>query len=165
MAQPLMGWISPYANATYLNHGYAFFAPDPGSSFLLRASMEFDDGRETIHRTMPDLQVDWPRLRYHRHFMLSEHLNASFIPAVPPPEVANNPAELAVWQRRRAMYEARRDAIVNHLQKKHGAARVRLRRVEHRLLDPFEFSQSNRSINDPDTFIELSDTPRREDGP
>ncbi len=160
LAVPLMQWISPYADGLYLNHGYAFFAPDPGSSFLLRASMEFDDGRETIHRTMPDLDIDWPRLRYHRHFMLSEHLNASFIPAQPPPEVAANPADLEVWQQRHAVYASRREAIINHLKKKYGADRVRLRRVEHRLLDPYEFTQPNRRIDSPETYIELSETPQ-----
>ena len=40
LAQPLMRWFGPYVDAAYLNHGYAFFAPDPGSSFLLRATME-----------------------------------------------------------------------------------------------------------------------------
>jgi hypothetical protein len=161
-AQPLMLWISPYADAAYLNHGYAFFAPDPGPSYLLRASMEFDDDRETIHRTMPDLNIDWPRLRYHRHFMLSEHLNGAFLPAEPPPEVAENPGELEYWQRRHQLYEARREAIVSHLKKKHGAARVNLRRVEHRLLDPYEITQSNRRIDAPETYIELSEAPMRE---
>jgi hypothetical protein len=165
LAQPLMRLVGPYADAAYLNHGYAFFAPDPGSSYLLRASMEFDDGRETIHRTMPDLNVDWPRLRYHRHFMLSEHLNASFLPPEPPPEMAENPAELAFWQRQHLLYEARRQAIISHLQRKHGAARVNLRRVEHQLLDPYVFNQSNRPIDSPETYIELSETPMREAAP
>lgn len=163
--QPFMQVVGPYSDASYLNHGYAFFAPDPGPSFLLRASMEFDDGRETIHRTLPDLSIDWPRLRYHRHFMLSEHFNASFLPAEPPPEVAANPVELEFWQQRRRLYEARRAAIITHLRKQHGAARVNLRRVEHRLLDPYEVSQSNRRIDAPDTYIELSETPQREAAP
>jgi len=164
-AQPLMRIVGPYADATYLNHGYAFFAPDPGSSFLLRASIEFDDGRETIHRTLPDLSIDWPRLRYHRHFMLSEHLNGSFLPAEPPPQVAENPLELEIWQRRRQIYVARRNAIIHHLRTKHGAARVNLRRVEHRLLDPYEVVQSGLKIDQPDTYIELSETPVREETP
>lgn len=165
LAQPLVRLVGPYSDAAYLNHGYAFFAPDPGSSFLLRATMEFDDQRDPIHRTLPDLNVDWPRLRYHRHFMLSEHLNGSFLPAEPPPEVAANPVELGYWQERRRLYEARRAAIVNHLQKKHGAARVHLRRVEHRLLDPYEFTQSNLRINAPETYFELPETPVREATP
>lgn len=165
LAQPLMRLVGPYADAMYLNHGYAFFAPDPGSSFLLRASIEFDDGRETIHRTLPDLSIDWPRLRYHRHFMLSEHFNGSFLPAEPPPEVAANPVELDFWRQRRHLYEARRAAIIAHLRKKHGAARVDLRRVEHRLLDPFEFTQSHRRIDAPETYVELPEAPPREAAP
>ena len=162
LVQPLMQLVGPYSDAVYLNHGYAFFAPDPGSSFLLRATMEFDDGREPIHRTLPDLSIDWPRLRYHRHFMLSEHFNGSFLPAEPPAEVAGNPVELEFWQQRRRLYEARRAAIITHLQQKHAAARVNLRRVEHRLLDPYEVVQTNRRIDAPDTYIELPETPIRE---
>jgi len=158
LAQPLMQFARPYVDALYLNHGYAFFAPDPGSSFLLRATIEFDDGRETIHRTLPDLKIDWPRLRYHRHFMLSEHFNSSFLPAEPPPEVSANPADLEVWQTRRRIYEARRAAIINHLKQEFGAARVTLRRVEHRLLDPYEFTQPDRRIDAPETYRELPET-------
>ena len=165
LVQSLMRFFGPYVDAAYLNHGYAFFAPDPGSSFLLRASMEFDDGRATIHRTFPDLKLDRPRLRYHRHFMLSEHLNGAFLPAEPPPAVAENPIELEVWQRRRRLYEARRAAIIHQLKHRYGADRVTLRRVEHRLLDPFEVSELNRRIDAPQTFVELSETPTIEVSP
>ena len=34
----------PYLEAAYLDHGYAFFAPDPGPSHLVRYELEFDDG-------------------------------------------------------------------------------------------------------------------------
>ncbi len=165
LVQPLMQFFGPYVDAAYLNHGYAFFAPDPGPSYLLRASMEFDDGRETIHRTLPDLSIDWPRLRYHRHFMLSEHFNGAYLPEEAPAEVAANPDELKLWQQSRHLYEARRAAIIAHLKKKHGAARVNLRRVEHRLLDPFEVMQSNRRIDAPETYIELPETLIREATP
>ncbi len=156
--QPLMRFFDPYVNAAYLNHGYAFFAPDPGPSFLLRASMEFDDGRETIHRTLPDLSIDWPRLRYHRHFMLSEHLNRAFLPKEVPPEVAADPDQLMYWQQSRSLYEARRAAIIAHLKKKHGAARVNLRRVEHRLLSPDEVLQPRARMDAPETYIELPES-------
>jgi hypothetical protein len=153
-----MQFFGPYGDAAYLNHGYAFFAPNPGPSFLLRASMEFDDGRETIHRTLPDLNIDWPRLRYHRHFMLSEHFNGAFLPAEAPHGVAANPDDLKDWNASRRIYEARRAAIIAHLKKKHGAARVNLRRVEHRLLEPREALQPDARFDAPETYLELPET-------
>ena len=74
----------PYLGATYLDHSYKFFAPDPGPSHLVRYDLEFTDG---THRgsAFPSLTDEWPRLFYHRHFMLSEFINlAPPDPNVPP---------------------------------------------------------------------------------
>ena len=62
------------------------------------------------------------------------------------------------WRKRRSAYEARRAAIIAHLKKKHGADRVNLRRVEHRLLSPGEASQSRARIDAAETYIELPET-------
>ena len=64
----------PYINAADLNHGYRFFAPDPGSSHIVDYHLEFADGTTRDGR-FPNLDEQWPRLLYHRYFMLSEHLN------------------------------------------------------------------------------------------
>lgn len=67
----------PYVEAFNISHGYAFFAPDPGRwSHLIRYRIEFDDDREAIEGQMPNLDDQWPRLLYHRHFMLTEQLGA-----------------------------------------------------------------------------------------
>ena len=76
---------SPFADAvsrpfrTYiavadLNHGYRFFAPNPGPSHLFRYRLTNDDG-STIAGELPDRTRHWPRLLYHRYFMLAENLN------------------------------------------------------------------------------------------
>ena len=62
-----------YLQMMYLNHGYKYFAPEPGPSTLLAYTLEFDDG-STIQQTIPNRGIH-PRLLYHRHFMLSEFLN------------------------------------------------------------------------------------------
>ncbi len=66
----------PYLEAAYLNHGYQFFAPEPGPSHLVRYVVELPDGsrREGV---FPNLEENWPRLLYHRHFMLSERLGSA----------------------------------------------------------------------------------------
>lgn len=63
--------FQPYLDIAYLNHGYGFFAPDPGPSHLVRYTIEHQDGRRE-EGVFPDRHAHWPRLRYHRHFMLAE---------------------------------------------------------------------------------------------
>src|SRR5262245_19757491 len=67
-------WVfRPYLQMMYLNHGYKYFAPDPGASTLLAYTLEFEDGTSR-QVTIPNRDIH-PRLLYHRHFMLSEFLN------------------------------------------------------------------------------------------
>lgn len=156
--------LAPYVDLMYLNHGYAFFAPDPGPSHLVRAKLEFADGREATEITFPDLERHWPRLLYHRYFMLSEHLHGAFVPEEPPQDLvdATQPEE---WQFVRRMYEARRTAIEEHIKARSGADRVTLQRIEHRLLQPFEFVSLGKRPGDADTYVELSETIVDEEAP
>ena len=66
----------PYLQAFYLNHGFHFFAPEPGDSTLVAFTVERENGT-TIDGIMPHRRI-WPRLLYHRHLMLTESL--SYIP-------------------------------------------------------------------------------------
>ena len=157
LAESAMGILGPYIDLVYLNHGYAFFAPDPGSSHLLQARLEFDDGREPVETTMPDLEQHWPRLLYHRYFMLSEHLNGAFVPPEAPAEIGSGPEAQGEWRWVRKMYEARRAAIESHLLNRWGADRVTMRRIEHRLLEPYEFVTLGKRIEAPDTYVELTE--------
>src|SRR5207302_11256649 len=62
----------PYLEALYLNHGYHFFAPEPGESTLLAFVAERPDGT-VVQGRIPSRSMK-PRLLYHRHFMLTEHM-------------------------------------------------------------------------------------------
>ena len=66
-------WVGPYLQPLFLNHGYHFFAPDPGESTLVRFVAVREDGSE-VRGQMPSLDDSWPRLLYHRDFMLTEGL-------------------------------------------------------------------------------------------
>lgn len=69
---------TPYITALYLNHAYKFFAPNPGDSHLVRYDLYFADGTKKIgaeEQAFPDRLRHWPRLLYHRHFMLTEFIN------------------------------------------------------------------------------------------
>jgi len=71
--------VAPYLQGLYLNHGFHYFAPQPGSSNLVSWSLNRKDGT-TLSGRFPSFEI-MPRLNYHRHFMLSEFLGNS------PPEL------------------------------------------------------------------------------
>ena len=154
-AAPFMSGLRAYIDALFLDHGYFFFAPNPGPLHLVKARLEFADGRAPQELVFPDRQVHRPRLLYHRHFMIAEQFHSSFVPPRPPVELTSDPAGLAQWQRGRELYENRRRAIEQHLKTAHGASQVTVRRIEHALFGPGEFTQLRKPLQSPDTYHEL----------
>jgi hypothetical protein len=135
-------------HAAFIYHGYRFFAPNPGASHIVQYELEFADGRKEQGQ-FPDLQQHWPRLLYHRHFMLSETIyQATGMPPEPPPPPPNLPPRIK--QRAMAEYQAamtqyneskqNRDALVDAVAQRllidSGAEKVRLWAVEHAILSP-----------------------------
>lgn len=119
----------PYVRAAYLDHGYKFFAPDPGPSHLVRYDVERPDG-EHVRGTFPDLKTERPRLLYHRHFMLSEFLAASAPPADFNPQMQWE--QQGLWPSQRAYAQS----YAEHLLARYGGKRVTLELVEHALPSP-----------------------------
>jgi len=169
--------LEPYINAMFLDHGYAFFAPDPGPSHLIRYRVEFDDGRLPIEGVFPDLDRHWPRLLYHRHFMLSEQLHSDYVSPFPPekPEremgesdddwkrrLADWEEQTATWKVLRARYETKWKSFENHLLKRYGGDRVSLVRVEHRLPPP-DASRGPIDLRDERRYFDLSEYPEAEE--
>lgn len=68
-------WVRPYVEAAFLDHGYKFFAPEPGPSHLIRYVVTRSDGTRS-EGMFPSPTEHRPRLFYHRHFMLSEFVNS-----------------------------------------------------------------------------------------
>jgi hypothetical protein len=66
--------LQPYLDVLALGNGYRFFAPEPGPSHLVRYEVTQPDGT-LVEGFFPNRAEHWPRLLYHRHFMLSEFLN------------------------------------------------------------------------------------------
>lgn len=184
VARPLFFVLQPYVDLLYLNHGYFFFAPDPGPNHLVRYEVEFNDGREPVIGEFPNLQTQVPRLMYHRYFMLSETLNRFYRPPRPAPEPPTPPAsasrqerrlyqrakaawdrEFEQYQRDRETYELLRASISNHLKQKYNADDVTLIRRRHRLLDPEEILEDRRQVRDESTYIVLPEAPDAEELP
>lgn len=108
--------LRPYIDLVFLDHGYRFFAPEPGPSHLVRYELEMADGTER-EGVLPNLDEHWPRLLYHRHFMLTEFIN-------------NLSAMRPDVERAYARSYAR------HLMYKTGATRVRLYLRRHQIPEP-----------------------------
>jgi hypothetical protein len=172
--------LRPYIAALFLDHGYFFFAPDPGPNHLVEYKVEFADGRPAIEGRFPNLATERPRLLYHRHFMLSESLYNAFVPPQAPPEPSPQPltagaeqrAEyqlqhaaheraVADWQRRRRQYEAMWKSIEEHLLHRYGGDKVTLARIEHRPPLPDEFEVGERTLSSPDSYVKLPETAQR----
>ena len=62
--------VSGYLQAIFMDHGYHFFGPDPGSSTLLGFVAKTSNGEQ--RRGFYPHKGIYPRLLYHRHFMLTE---------------------------------------------------------------------------------------------
>jgi hypothetical protein len=74
MAQkPPMQW---YLDALYLNQGHSFFAPDVGPSHIVHYELFDQSNRPIGEGDLPSRKDHWPRLRYHRHFMLADQVLA-----------------------------------------------------------------------------------------
>ncbi len=173
-ADGVMSWLRPYASLMYLDHGYFFFAPDPGPSHLVQYKVEFADGRAPVEGVFPSLKDHQPRLMYHRHFMLAEALQNAFVPPEPParPQLPANltdserraleieqkavfAEQTAIWKHRREQYELLHKSIEDHLLAKHGGNKVTITRREHLLLAPADYLRMGQRLDLPETYINL----------
>jgi hypothetical protein len=122
-----------YLDITYSGHGYRFFAPAPGPGHIVRYKLTFADGT-TREDEFPNRHIEWPRLFYHRHFMLAEKLNGLFDAEEPgrdaPPEAR------AEWQAIRKIFETTAQSYAMHLLETTGAKEVDVQLVRHNLPFP-----------------------------
>lgn len=147
--------LAPYVEFAYLNHGYFFFAPEPGPSHVMDVRLKFAGDKSGILR-FPDRAAHWPRLYYHRNFMLSEFLHQLHAPPVQAsPELA--PEFLEAWQADRRMFETVRDSYRRHLQARYVAETVDIDRVEHRLPSMDEVLNAHLRLDDPTQYLILPD--------
>ncbi len=121
----------PYLDLLFLNHGYHFFAPEPTESTLLTFEAERGDGTVVSGR-IPNRSIV-PRLLYHRHFMLTEHLRDALRDA--PEELQQQ------WL----------GSYAEHLCAKYGAVRVKLTGQLHNLPST-EMIRDGLRLDDPQTY-------------
>jgi hypothetical protein len=131
LAQTIAGWFRPYLEAAFLNHGYKFFAPDPGPTHLVRYELELADGTKQ-GGVFPNLLKQRPRLLYHRHMMLSERLQGP---------------QQAYW------IGPFTRSYAQHLLEEHQARSVTLYLVTHALPSPAQV-QAGMKLDDPSLYRE-----------
>ena len=150
--------IEGYSQFLYMDRGYAFFAPEPGPSHLLQAAIGTETG--TVERMYPDREDQWPRLLYHRHFMITEFLEEIYQPPGPPQALVQiDPVEADYWLRRRARYEHVRQSIIDHLRHENPGREVAVRRIEHLIPDLNDFRSDPIELTDPRLYQVLLDDP------
>jgi len=125
------GWsvCQPYIQILDLDHGYHFFAPEPGDSTLLAYEAERPDGT-VVRGRIPNREIV-PRLLYHRHFMLTEHMSD-----------ASEELE-HLWH----------ESYAEHIAREHGAARVSLIQQTHKLSSMERIRDGGR-LDDPESYEE-----------
>jgi hypothetical protein len=107
-----------------LNHGYHFFAPDPGPGHIVRYVVSDEQGQTIAEGTFPDADTYWPRLRYHRHFMLADQAE------LPVGDLSPEDAQHEVL-----------NGYARHLLRTYGGDTARLARIRHFMLSPREKAQ------------------------
>ncbi|HEY4234066.1 MAG TPA: hypothetical protein VGM76_11605 [Lacipirellulaceae bacterium] len=141
---PPMQW---YLDALYLNHGYHFFAPDPPEGHLIHFQVLDERGSVIKEGQFPSKTDQWPRLRYHRYFMLADQCS---VPA---------PTEAAAKQWQQAFLRS----YARELLREYGGQSVRVQRITHFPL----FRQDalkNMPLDDPHTYkTEMEVVQRRQD--
>lgn len=140
--------FGPYLDATYSGHGYRFFCPAPGPSHLIRYTLKLPDGT-TIGDVIPNLQTEWPRLLYHRHFMLTDKLANIWSPDEPDSRAP--PEEREEWRKSRAVFETIVRSYAMHLISSTGATEATLEFVRHNLPSR-QLVLEGKSLSDPASY-------------
>jgi hypothetical protein len=123
--------VGPYDQILFLNHGYHYFAPEPGNSTLVAYVLEMPDGSR-LSGKIPNLGIK-PRLFYHRHFMLTEYLASDDLS----PDLRTKLVE----------------SMARELCREHHATRVTLSRVTHRWAT-MQFVRAGGTLDDPGSYTE-----------
>ena len=147
--------FSPYIKFFALDNGYRFFAPDPGPSHLVRYELRMSDGSTESGR-FPDPENHWPRLLYHRHFMLAETMFTLARPVLDAPALTTMTAdEREGFQRHKLQVELLQSSVAQYLLRQHPEAqRVRLFIQVHEIPSPDDVL-GGRPLDDPALYQEF----------
>lgn len=136
LSRTIAGYFRPYLKLASLDNGYRFFAPDPGPSHLIRFELTKSDGK-VVRGEFPKRGEQFPRLLYHRFFMLSETMFSMSAPTIEPPPAnmltETQRDELAKQQK---LAKGLQEAVARYLLKQWNGKSVRLYFVIHGMPAP-----------------------------
>jgi hypothetical protein len=164
----LRGWLSPYVDWMYLDHGYFFFAPNPGPSHLV--AIQAKQIQPSVPRrlradawTFPDRMQQWPRLLYHRYFMLSEFYNNSFAPTELIEQDKSDADFVQRWKSDRSFYETLQRSILKSASASGGVSgdpgALEILRVERPLPSPEQILSGTSRLGDSRELAVLPEGP------
>ncbi|MEQ1829346.1 MAG: hypothetical protein ABL921_25505 [Pirellula sp.] len=169
----------PYSQWLYLDHGYFFFAPNPGPGHLVQYSYsETSKTNAEPKKTtaiFPDRTKHRPRLLYHRYFMLSEFYHSRYAPSQVTEELKRDKEFMARWNLDNHFYKQLQSSIKKSLHRSSGAAgstgaggstgaagqkmpQLTLSRLERALPEPAQVLQDRISITDPRFVVVLPES-------
>ena len=150
----------PYSQWLYINHGYFFFAPNPGPGHLIECTIQPQVSQTESSQTLllPDRKAHWPRLLYHRYFMLAEFYNSRFAPATIGDEEKKDPEFVRRWAYDKELYDQLQSLIVSSLKHSQTVERIELKRLERLLPDSQQVLKEGWTLNDPRLISVLSET-------
>jgi len=158
--------LGPYVDWMYLDHGYFFFAPNPGPSHLV--------GIRDQSVVFPDRKEQWPRLLYHRYFMLSEFYNNSFAPTALDQQDMADRLFVERWETDRRFYRTLQRSISRSVRARLGTGldqergldqELDLVRLERPLFGPLEVLSGVKRLGDSRDLIVLPEGPAGPDRP
>jgi hypothetical protein len=142
----------------FLDHGYFFFAPNPGPGHLLRV-MADDEPLPTPkdrfgvnpHEGLlfPDRNRHKPRLLYHRYLMFADFINSRFAPPELDPELVKDPLIQKSWTKDRSIYTSLVRAVSDNVKRESQQPFVRVDRLEREIPDRISTLQQQVRISDP----------------
>ncbi len=158
--------MKPYSQWLYMNHGYFFFAPNPGPGHLIQCSSNTSPLSTTEATSenpnnsfrLPNRDENWPRLLYHRYFMLSEFYASRFAPVQVSAELKKDVEFMQRWASEKDLYDQIQSSIVSSLKHSRNKENIEIRRVERLLPDSQQVLKEGWVLNDPRLTSVLSET-------
>jgi hypothetical protein len=177
--------LAPYIEFLYLSHGYFFFAPNPGPNHILEFRFRpptAGSSDESLSTRLADSQTgelggdpdlagfdtlrfpergkQWPRLLYHRYFMLSEFYQQLYrqAPIELEEEALRVPQLWDQWQEARQLYLDVQASLRRRAMAMRPDQRVEIRRLMHELPSDVLILQEGWSVNDPRLYITLPES-------
>ena len=146
--------MKPYSQWLYMNHGYFFFAPNPGPGHLIQCSNENSNQAFLL----PNRDEHWPRLLYHRYFMLAEFYSSRYAPPQVSAEEKKDLEFMQRWASDKVLYDQIQSSIVSSLKHSRNHENIELRRVERLLPDSQQVLKEGWVLNDPRLTSVLPET-------